>query len=331
MRQSTGVGIETSVLGFGCGSVLGRVGRSASLRAMNTAWDEGITLFDTARSYGDGRAESVLGEFLRGKRDQAVVASKFGISPQTGSPLKRMAVPVARAAIRMKVPGVRRLVRRGSASAAQHGHFTVEGLRESLESSLRQLRTDYLDILYLHEASADSMRQLDLMCELEAMTKAGKLRHVGLYAHPAVIAECLAAGPPIVEAMQFGADPFDPLVATLTGLQRSRPLLIGNHPFGGEERVARVRATLKAMSADETVAPELRRKLHNADWQLLLEAMLGVMLEAMGLDALVFSMMRPEHIRANVCAVESHRFTTPELVQMRERLLHSSLPAPMLP
>ena len=53
-----------------------------SLRAMGCAWDAGITLFDTARSYGFGDAEAVLGEFLRGKRDKAVIATKFGITPQ---------------------------------------------------------------------------------------------------------------------------------------------------------------------------------------------------------------------------------------------------------
>src|ERR1700693_2773414 len=60
MRHSTCGEIRTSVLGFGCGSVLGRVGRGASLRAMHIAWDAGIPLFDTARSYGSGDAEAVL-------------------------------------------------------------------------------------------------------------------------------------------------------------------------------------------------------------------------------------------------------------------------------
>src|SRR5580658_10577636 len=98
MRQSVCGETRTSALGFGCGSVMGRVGRGASLRAMNAAWEAGITLFDTARSYGFGEAEAVLGEFLRGKREQAVVATKFGIAPRKLSPLKRVAVPIVRAA-----------------------------------------------------------------------------------------------------------------------------------------------------------------------------------------------------------------------------------------
>jgi aryl-alcohol dehydrogenase-like predicted oxidoreductase len=86
---------------------MGRVGRGASLRAMNIAWDQGITLFDTARSYGFGEAEAVLGEFLRGKRAQAVVATKFGIIPQKLNAVERAAVPVVRAA--RKVPRFRKL------------------------------------------------------------------------------------------------------------------------------------------------------------------------------------------------------------------------------
>ena len=73
-------GSNCSALGFGCGAVMGRVGKPASLLAMEEAFSQGINLFDTARSYGMGQAEAVLGEFLRGKRSQAIVSTKFGIS-----------------------------------------------------------------------------------------------------------------------------------------------------------------------------------------------------------------------------------------------------------
>src|ERR1700677_4941488 len=119
--------MRESLLGFGCGSVLGRVGRGPSLRAMHAAWDAGITLFDTARSYGYGDAEQVLGEFLRGKRDRAIVATKFGITPQNPGRLKRTAVPIARAIMNLKIPAVRNLRRRGGADRSQFGNFTVEG------------------------------------------------------------------------------------------------------------------------------------------------------------------------------------------------------------
>lgn len=326
MRQSTCGDMRTSVLGFGCGSVLGRVGRGASLRAMNTAWNEGITLFDTARSYGFGEAEAVLGEFLRDKRQQAIVATKFGIDPQTPGTFKRMVLPAARAALSMKVLGIRKLVRHGGLHETVFGQFSVKVLRASIETSLRQLRTDYVDILYLHEAPVDAMHQQELLAELDALKRAGKVLRVGLYANSAVIAEGMANGPATLCAMQFGANPFDPVAAGFAERNRRGALLIGNHPFGSKERVARIAVTLAAVSRDESVPEELRHKLRRADWQVLLEAIFGVVLNTIGAHALVFSMIQTEHLHANARAVESCRFTGPELALLHERLLKAPAP-----
>jgi len=63
----------SSRLGFGCGGVMGRVGRGQSLRAIAAALDGGITRFDVAPLYGYGEAE-VLGEALADKRDLVVLA-----------------------------------------------------------------------------------------------------------------------------------------------------------------------------------------------------------------------------------------------------------------
>lgn len=319
MKQSKCGELRTSALGFGCGSVLGRVGRGPSLRAMERAWDVGITLFDTARSYGFGDAEAVLGEFLRGKRDKAVIATKFGLIPQKPSALKRIAIPVARAA--MQVPGVRKLKGGGGRREIVHGQFTVAGLRTSLETSLRELRTDRVEFLFLHEASLAAIHQQELMVELDALVREGKVLRVGLYAEAEVIAAGIESGQATLTAMQFGADCFDPVAAGF-GRQNSRgAFLIGNHPFGSRERVTRIGAALAAMSQDDTVPAELREKLRGNDWAMLLEAILGVVLEGMGTHALVFSMMREEHLLANMRAIEDNRFTTAELEFILDRLL----------
>ena len=70
---------DLSQIVFGCASVGGRVGPRASVRAMEFAFDQGVSGFDVARSYGYGDAERILGGFLRGKRDRCVVVSKAGI------------------------------------------------------------------------------------------------------------------------------------------------------------------------------------------------------------------------------------------------------------
>jgi len=295
----------------------GRVGRGASLRAMGCAWEEGITVFDTARSYGFGEAEGVLGEFLRGRREQAVVMTKFGILPQKQGALKRVAVPIVRAA--MKVPGVRKVLRGGGGSAAARGEFTVAGLRASLEESLRQLRTEYVDVLFLHEATPGALQQEDLWEELAKLVQAGKVRRVGLYGGVSVVAEGLVAGLSGLGAVQFGADAFDPVAG---GFGREM-LLVANHPFGGEARVARVMAALREMAGDDAVSEELRKKLRDGDWAMVTEAIFGMALRRA--DALVLSMMRKDHVRENVRAVERGRFTDGELETLTERMLGTGL------
>ena len=87
------LGRDISVLGFGSAAVLGRVGKSESLRALETAFDVGINVFDTARAYGYGESEALLGEFFKGRRSEVVICSKFGIMPAAQSALMRMAKP----------------------------------------------------------------------------------------------------------------------------------------------------------------------------------------------------------------------------------------------
>jgi aryl-alcohol dehydrogenase-like predicted oxidoreductase len=290
---------------------------------MATAWDLGITLFDTARSYGFGEAEAVLGEFLRGKRDRAVVATKYGIPPQRQSALKRIIIPVARAALR--VPGVRGLKRGRGSLEVTFGQFTVTGLRKSIETSLRELRTDYIDVLFLHEATKESMHRHDLMAELDSLVQQGKVLRVGLYAGADVVADGLASGPATLTAMQFGGNFLDPSASRIMQQNPRGMFLIANHPFGSEKRVAATKAVLAAMSGDGTVPAELRDKLRGDDWQRTLEVIFGVLLDGNCTHALVFSMMRNDHLCANARAIENNRFTGAELAFIRGRFLDSSL------
>src|SRR5215472_18734854 len=85
----------SSRLGFGCGSVMGRVGRAQSLKAIAAALDVGITHFDVARLYGYGEAEALLGETLRGRRDRVVIASKFGLTATRSAGTLRRLKPLA--------------------------------------------------------------------------------------------------------------------------------------------------------------------------------------------------------------------------------------------
>src|ERR1700728_4088385 len=113
-------GMRAPVLGFGCSAVLGRAGRKDSLAALAAAYDAGVTFYDTARSYGYGESEALLGEFLRGRRDQVLLSTKFGIRPAAASPLKRVLKPVARMLLQV-VPGARKTMQGQLASMSSTG------------------------------------------------------------------------------------------------------------------------------------------------------------------------------------------------------------------
>ena len=83
--------------------------------------------------------------------------------------------------------------------------------------------------------------------------------------------------------------------------------------------MARVGAMLAAMAVDEAVPEDLREKLWGLNWEGVLEAVLGMILE--GADALVFSMMQEKHVLESVRAVEGCRFSGGELGLMRRRVL----------
>jgi hypothetical protein len=84
-----------------------------------------------------------------------------------------------------------------------------------------------------------------------------------------------------------------------------------------------MKETLALISADEMAPRELREKLRGSDWQTLLNVIFGVILNGAGIHAMVLSMMREDHLRANARAVESNRFSSAELALIRKRLLVS--------
>ena len=184
MRHVTLAGtpdIATSTLGFGCAS-LGRGGRRSTrekLRLLEEAWDAGITHFDTARVYGLGEAERVLGRFLARHRDQVTVTTKLGLVPPRRSP----ALAAARAAARRVValaPRIGDPLLRGAGRLVQGGRFSATDAAASLDASLRELGTDHVDVLLLHECSPLDASREDLLEFLSRCLVDGRARAVGL-------------------------------------------------------------------------------------------------------------------------------------------------------
>ena len=305
----------TPRLGFGCGGVLGRVGRRDSLRAMAAAWEAGVRLFDTARSYGYGEAEGLLGEFLRGRREQAIVVTKFGIVPHPLPRWKRAARPLVRAVLKV-LPAARDRVR--SEVAAPQPHFNVQTLRSSLETSLRQLQTDYVDVLLAHEASVSLMAEDDLMAELQEILREGKARRVGISASAQDAENVSSHGPELLSVVQFPGYPLD--AHPWNPSSAPTRLRMVNHPFGGVTRGSAALHALAAMAEDTAVDSVLGEKLLGDARERLAEVVFASLLETTGADVIVPSMLHPQSVRANVAAIDSERFSSKELALVRSRL-----------
>jgi len=321
-------GLRAPVIGFGCAALLGRTGKRDSLRALSAAWDEGIRFFDTARSYGYGESEALLGAFLKDRRGQALVATKFGILPAPQSSLKWMAKSAARSLISM-VPSARSLVRKAAGTQFSPNQFTIPVLQQSIEESLRKLGTHYVDILFLHSAPSSVLEQQDLLGAMGRLVDQGKVRLAGLSGDPSVVQKALERQTEPLRAMQFPCNVFD-LSSALGLVEKSTAemLLAANHPFGGVARVQACRSILRRLSATPHIDPVLKEKLGTIDDQTLAEIVFDCILRDTGIHLVIPSMMRVDHVRANVRAATHSRFTSAEVQIIRDSLsAEHSLPA----
>jgi aryl-alcohol dehydrogenase-like predicted oxidoreductase len=154
LRQVPGCGLAVSLVGLGCNNLGGRLDAESSIALVRHALDRGITLFDTADIYPLGKpgvSEELLGRALGERRKEVVVATKFG-KP-------------------MDVEKTRRGASRGYAVAA-------------VEASLRRLRTDWIDLLQIHEPDPATPIEETLRA-LDDLIRQGKVRHIACSNFPA--------------------------------------------------------------------------------------------------------------------------------------------------
>jgi aryl-alcohol dehydrogenase-like predicted oxidoreductase len=311
---------NVSVIGLGCAAMLGRAGRRESLAALGAAYDAGITFYDTARSYGYGACEGLLGEFFgAGRRSSVVLCTKFGILPGHPGGWKQKAKPLARAVLSV-VPQLREIVRKQAADQLVPGQFSVATLRSSFETSLRELKTDYVDILLMHSPPASVLQDEDILEELRRLVDAGKVRLAGASAEGDVIRTFFGKHSPVLQAAQFPMNPFSMNLAMQT-LDASKSLmLIANHPFGAVEGVARCRTLIDRLHRDASVPQSLREKLDARDEGLLPEFVLNSIIRDTGVSVVIPSMMKPAHLHSNIRAIDRCRFSSSELQLIRHSL-----------
>jgi len=207
--------ITTSRLGFGCAQLTTHPGRRDAIRILETAFAAGITHFDVARIYGLGRAEGIVGEFLRGKRDRITLATKFGIQPSSGVSGNRRAISLAKK-ILGPFPGLLRRARQRSSNMVRKGDFTPQNAVKSLEISLRELGTDSIDLFFLHEATLADAASEPLIETMQQQVNRGTIRTFGIAsAFPNFQADASRV-PSAYRVLQFEGDAVSRNVSHLT-------------------------------------------------------------------------------------------------------------------
>lgn len=135
--------LQVSVVGLGCNNFGWRLDPAATVRVVHAAIDAGIDFFDTAELYGEGKSEEYLGRALRGRRDQVVIATKFG--HKSGHPSR----------------GGR-----------------PENVRRAAEGSLKRLGTDHIDLYQLHSPDP-KVPVADTLGALDELVREGKVCEIG--------------------------------------------------------------------------------------------------------------------------------------------------------
>ncbi|MEE4564762.1 MULTISPECIES: aldo/keto reductase [Paenibacillus] len=124
--------------------IYGTINDEESIKTIHRALDLGITLFDTADTYGKGHNEELLGKALKGRREQAIVATKFSFGPD------------------WEFIG---------------GH--PDYIKKAIDESLRRLDIDYIDLYYQHRVDPDIPIE-ETVGAMAGLVKAGKVRYLGL-------------------------------------------------------------------------------------------------------------------------------------------------------
>jgi aryl-alcohol dehydrogenase-like predicted oxidoreductase len=197
--------IRTTALGFGTATLFRLPTARERRRVLDAAVDAGIRHFDAARSYGFGEAERELGRLAAGRRDEVVIATKFGIVPNTAvRRLSRIQGPVRR--LIKAFPWLRQRLRANSSPLFEERRYDSASARLSLETSLRALGTDHVDLLFLHEPHADNTDPDEIAAFLEDARQRGLIGAWGISGEPGESLHVAAGFVPHVPVLQLRDD-----------------------------------------------------------------------------------------------------------------------------
>ena len=297
-----GTTLRTTALGFGSAEIFRAPTQTERRRLLETAYEYGIRHFDVARMYGLGSAEKEIGHFARGRRGELILATKFGIAPtrladgvaKFQKPVRRLltAIPSLRDQARSRAAGPRS--GRAGAMLYRAPEYHATSARSSLERSLRELGTEYVDLFLLHEPGPEDVQTDDVSAYLESARDAGLVRAWGVSGEPGVSAQVirsLGGRPEIFQVRDdvflrgtVGSEGIPAATITFGALSRALPRIL-QHVTANDER----RRTWSERVGVDCGIPEVVATL------LLRWAM-----RQNDSGVVIFGTVRPDHIRSAV-------------------------------
>jgi aryl-alcohol dehydrogenase-like predicted oxidoreductase len=173
--------LRVSRIGLGCariGGIFQNQTRSEAQSLLSSAFDAGITFYDTSDMYCQGESEELLGEAFSKRRDKVVIASKVGYT----IPQRRRLAATLKPLIRPLISTIR--FHRERLPNALRGQldqdFDSPHIERAVNASLRRLRTDYIDLYQLHSPPSKVLEQGEVFATLAKLQRAGKVRYVGV-------------------------------------------------------------------------------------------------------------------------------------------------------
>ena len=277
-------GPEVSVVGLGTNNFGRRCDYEQTLAVIDAALDSGVTLFDTADIYGQGMSEAYIGRALEGRRDRVLIATKFG-KPMDERPEERRGNP--------------------------------DYIQWAVESSLRRLRTDVIDVYQLHEPDPVTPIE-ETLGALNDLVHDGKVRWIGssnFSAEQVEAAEEVARGAGFhrfvsvqneysfverqaeaevlgtCERLGIGFLPYFPLASGM---------LTGKYRRG--EQATEGRLAGRDIPVEQWDRVEALQRYADERGASLLEVAIGGLLAMPAVTSVIAGATRPEQVRANVAA-----------------------------
>ncbi len=305
IRNLGASGLRVSSIGLGCNNFGGRIDLDATRRVIHKALDLGITLFDTADTYGErGGAETVMGQILGDDRKRIVLATKFGM------PMDDEGV---------KVGGSR--------------HYIMN----EVEDSLRRLRTDWIDLYQIHQPDPRTPIEETLRA-LDDLIHQGKVRYIGCSNFPAwqvmeaqwtaktgglnafvscqdeyslVFRKQEAELMPAMRKLGLGLLPFFPLASgLLTGKYRRNVALPEGTRLASTQRLAERYLTERNWEIAERLGDFAESRGHS-----MLELAFSWLLAQQPVASVIAGATRPEQLEQNVKA-GAWRITAEDLAEI---------------